>query len=138
MTLKKVTLLGILTLSSVVVLAACGSKNQASVQETTAATATQSQAKTSQETSESTSQATTSEQNNAYSPSISQERAVEIAISSAGLTPDQVKDVTAEADFDDMPYNYEIEFVKDTTEYSYTIDADSGNVLKYEQESIHD
>ncbi|WP_162011826.1 PepSY domain-containing protein [Streptococcus sp. S784/96/1] len=127
MTLKKLSLFG-LTALAILTLVACDlddDKDEVAVQQST----TQ---QTSQSVSETTGQVGT------YTPAISQEDAVKRALEAAGLKQEEVINLTVEQDFDDMPYNYEIEFVKDTIEYSYSIDADSGNVLEQSQENVND
>ncbi|WP_161979378.1 PepSY domain-containing protein [Streptococcus sp. S784/96/1] len=127
MTLKKLSLFG-LTALAILTLVACDlddDKDEVAVQQST----TQ---QTSQSVSETTGQAGT------YTPAISQEDAVKRALEAAGLKQEEVINLTVEQDFDDMPYSYEIEFVKDTIEYSYSIDADSGNVLEQSQENVND
>ena len=65
---------------------------------------------------------------------ISVERAKEIALSYAGLSADQVTFVKVNMDFDDGIQKYEIEFYYNYREYSYEIDANTGNILSYEQD----
>ena len=65
---------------------------------------------------------------------ISVERAKEIALSHAGLSADQVTFVKVKMDFDDGIQKYEIEFYYNYREYSYEIDANTGNILSYEQD----
>ena len=65
---------------------------------------------------------------------ISVERAKEIALSHAGLASNQVTFQRTELDFDDGIQKYEIEFYYNYREYSYEIDANTGNILSYEQD----
>lgn len=65
---------------------------------------------------------------------ISVERAKEIALSHAGLASNQVTFQRIELDFDDGIQKYEIEFYYNYREYSYEIDANTGNILSYEQD----
>lgn len=65
---------------------------------------------------------------------ISVDKAKEIALSHAGLSADQVTFVQANMDFDDGIQKYEIEFYYNYREYSYEIDANTGNILSYEQD----
>lgn len=65
---------------------------------------------------------------------ISLDKAKEIALSHAGLSADQVTFVQANMDFDDGIQKYEIEFYYNYREYSYEIDANTGNILSYEQD----
>ena len=63
---------------------------------------------------------------------ISVERAKEIALSHAGLASNQVTFQRIELDFDNGIQKYEIEFYYNYREYSYEIDANTGNILSYE------
>ena len=63
---------------------------------------------------------------------IGAERAKEIALEHAGLTESDVRFVKAELDRDDRIVKYEIEFYAGMTEYSYEIDAVSGEILEYD------
>ena len=65
---------------------------------------------------------------------ISVDKAKEIALSHVGLSADQVTFVQANMDFDDGIQKYEIEFYYNYREYSYEIDANTGNILSYEQD----
>ena len=65
---------------------------------------------------------------------ISLDKAKEIALSHAGLSADQVTFVKVKMDFDDGIQKYEIEFYYNYREYSYEIDANTGNILSYEQD----
>lgn len=65
---------------------------------------------------------------------ISVERAKEIALSHAGLASNQVTFQRIELDFDNGIQKYEIEFYYNYREYSYEIDANTGNILSYEQD----
>ena len=63
---------------------------------------------------------------------ISVERAKEIALSHAGLASNQVTFQRTELDFDNGIQKYEIEFYYNYREYSYEIDANTGNIISYE------
>ncbi|MDR0946661.1 MAG: PepSY domain-containing protein [Ruminococcus sp.] len=65
---------------------------------------------------------------------ITSEKAEAIALEHAGLTVKDVKYIQAEYDRDDGKFVYEVEFRKDRTEYSYTIDAVTGKILEFEKE----
>ena len=65
---------------------------------------------------------------------ISLDKAKEIALSHAGLASNQVTFQRTELDFDDGIQKYEIEFYYNYREYSYEIDANTGNILSYEQD----
>lgn len=65
---------------------------------------------------------------------ISEEKAKEIALDNAKLTMDQVTFKKVEMDFDDGIKKYDIEFYYNNKEYSYEIDANTGNILEYEED----
>ena len=65
---------------------------------------------------------------------ISTRKAKSIALNHAGLTSDQVTRLTAERDRDDGVTYYEVEFRVGNAEYSYEIDAVSGEILDWEKE----
>ena len=67
-------------------------------------------------------------------PNVSLDKAKQIALSHAGLTSGQVTFKRTELDFDDWIKKYEVEFYYNNREYSYEIDANTGNVLSYEQD----
>jgi uncharacterized membrane protein YkoI len=58
-----------------------------------------------------------------------------IALKHAGLTESDVRMGYTEYDFDDGRYVYEVEFYSGRTEYSYSIDAYSGDILEYERDN---
>ena len=65
---------------------------------------------------------------------ISVERAKEIALSHAGLASNQVTFKRTELDFDNGIQKYEVEFYYNNREYSYEINANTGDILSYEQD----
>ena len=71
---------------------------------------------------------------NVNTASISEEKAKEIALNHANVTNNQVTFGKSELDFDDGVQKYDIEFYYNNKEYSYEIDANSGNILSYEQD----
>lgn len=58
--------------------------------------------------------------------------AKQIALDHAQLNEGDVRFIKAELDFDDGRMEYEVEFYLGRTEYDYTIDAVSGDILKYD------
>lgn len=64
---------------------------------------------------------------------ISKEEAQKIALEHAGLTSNQVKFKRGKVDFDNGIKVYEIEFYYNNKEYSYEINATTGQILSYEQ-----
>jgi uncharacterized membrane protein YkoI len=77
-------------------------------------------------------------QNSESAELISEERAVEIALSKAGLTADGVRFVRAEIGYENGRKVWEIEFSTASHEYEYEIDAVTGAVLHWESESVFD
>ena len=77
---------------------------------------------------------TNSQSNVNTTANISLDKAKEIALSHAGLTSSQVTFKRTELDFDNGIQKYEVEFYYNNREYSYEIDANTGNVLSYEQD----
>lgn len=67
--------------------------------------------------------------NNNY---IGVDRAKEIALNHAQLNESDVQFVKAKLENDDGGVEYEIEFYSGRTEYDYTIDAVSGNIIEYD------
>ncbi|CDM67544.1 Hypothetical protein CM240_0377 [Clostridium bornimense] len=68
--------------------------------------------------------------------SISVDQAKEIALKHANLSSNQVTFKKAELDFDDGIEKYEIEFYYNNKEYNYDINSNTGDILKYEEDSI--
>jgi uncharacterized membrane protein YkoI len=58
-----------------------------------------------------------------------------IALKHAGLSISDVRMGYTEYDFDDGRYVYEVEFYSGRMEYSYSIDAYSGDILEYERDN---
>ena len=78
---------------------------------------------------------TTNNQSNVNTTAnISAERAKEIALSHAGLASNQVTFKRTELDFDNGIQKYEVEFYYNNKEYSYEINANTGDILSYEQD----
>ncbi|MDU4883680.1 MAG: PepSY domain-containing protein [Clostridium celatum] len=65
---------------------------------------------------------------------ISEEQVKEIALKHAGLTNDQVSFIKLEKDIDNGTQKYDIEFYYNNVEYSYEIDANTGDILSYERD----
>lgn len=65
---------------------------------------------------------------------ISVEEAKQIVLSHAGLTSNQVIFKSTELDFDYGIQKYEVEFYYNNREYSYEVDANTGDILAYEQD----
>ncbi len=65
---------------------------------------------------------------------LTREEAIEIALDHAGFKENEVVNLTAELDKDISISEWEIEFDKGGYEYSYDIDAASGEITKNEKE----
>lgn len=65
---------------------------------------------------------------------ISESKARNKALRHAGLKKSDVTGLHTELDYDDGVYQYEVEFYHGRTEYSYDINAVSGQILSYESE----
>ena len=59
---------------------------------------------------------------------------MEIALSHAGLSASDVRELKAELDTDDGRVHYDVDFKQGTTEYDYDIDAVTGEIIKYDSE----
>ncbi len=67
-------------------------------------------------------------------PTISKERAIEIALNAAGLKREAVYDLEAELDRVREGLLWEVDFETKEQEYAYDIDATDGTVVKVERE----
>lgn len=65
---------------------------------------------------------------------IGEEAALEIALKDAGLTKDEVDYSNSHLDYDDGRTEYEVEFRQGNTEYDYTIEAYTGEILERSSE----
>lgn len=65
---------------------------------------------------------------------ITVEEAKEIALKHANLKSDEVTFGRVEIDSDNGVKKYEVEFYHNNKEYDYEIDANTGNILSYEQD----
>ncbi len=65
---------------------------------------------------------------------ITQDAAVSAALAHAGLSVDAITELEVELDSDDGVLLYEVEFENGGMEYSYEINAKTGEVVKYEKE----
>ena len=66
---------------------------------------------------------------------IGENAALETAIKEAGVRVSDVTNSYVELEADDGIAKYEVEFYTGNTEYSFEIDAESGNILSYEKEN---
>ena len=76
--------------------------------------------------------------NNATTASIPLDEAKNIALTNANLTEDAVKFLKTELDHENGVLVYEIDFTYDTYEYDYKIDANTGEIVSYDRDSIYD
>ena len=65
---------------------------------------------------------------------ITVDEAKKIALNHANLTSNQVSYVQVEADFDDYTPSYDVEFYHNNVEYSYEINANTGNIISFEKD----
>lgn len=70
--------------------------------------------------------------------SISQDDAKQAALSILGLSEEEVENLTVQEDTEDGRPVFEVEFNHDGQEYSYTIDAQTGNVVERDSEQADD
>lgn len=68
---------------------------------------------------------------------IGTEAAKQAALAHVGLKEEEVGFVHVQLEFDDGRWQYDVEFFKDNTEYDYSIDALTGEILKYDHDTEH-
>ena len=68
---------------------------------------------------------------------IGEDRALQAALTHAGLTSEQIQLRKIKLDWDDGRAEYEVEFIAGTTKYDYDIDAFSGQVISFDHEAQH-
>lgn len=76
--------------------------------------------------------------NNATTASITVDEAKNIALTNANLTEDAVQFLRTEQEYDDGVLVYEIDFTHGDFEYDYKINANTGDVVSYDRDSIYD
>lgn len=76
--------------------------------------------------------------NNATTASIPLDEAKNIALTNANLTEDAVQFLRTEQEYDDGVLVYEIDFTSGDYEYDYKINANTGDVVSYDRDSIYD
>lgn len=69
---------------------------------------------------------------------ISDAKAKEIALNHANLSQNQVSYINAHLDYDDGIQVYDVSLYVNDVEYSYEINAQNGNIVSYEMDSIYD
>ena len=72
------------------------------------------------------------------STAVTEDVAKETAVSDAGFSVSEVTFTSVSQDTENGVAVYEVEFVKDTTEYSYTINQTSGEIIEKESEPVND
>lgn len=72
------------------------------------------------------------------SATLTEDEAVAIAMTHAGVEEKDVIFTKIKLDRDDGRTEYEIEFYKDTMEYDYDIDANTGDILSFDSEMEYD
>ena len=70
--------------------------------------------------------------------SITVDEAKNIALTNANLTEDAVQFLRTEQEYDDGVLVYEIDFTHGDFEYDYKINANTGEVVSYDRDSIYD
>ena len=76
--------------------------------------------------------------NNTTTASIPLDEAKNIALTNANLTEDAVQFLRTEQEYDDGVLVYEIDFTHGDYEYDYKINANTGEVVSYDRDSIYD
>ena len=76
--------------------------------------------------------------NNSNTQIISDAKAKEIALNHANLSQNQVSYINAYLDYDDGIQVYDVSLYVNDVEYSYEINAQNGNIVSYEMDSIYD
>ena len=79
--------------------------------------------------------AVTPTQNSSYTPKISVTEAETTALTHAGFTADQVTGLRTELEFDDRVPHYDVQFYQNYLEYEYEINADTGEIISFEQDN---
>ena len=69
---------------------------------------------------------------------ISDAKAKEIALKHANISQNQVSYINAHLDYDDGIQVYDVSLYVNDVEYSYEINAQNGNIVSYEMDSIYD
>ena len=76
--------------------------------------------------------------NNATTASITVDEAKNIALTNANLTEDAVQFLRTEQEYENGVLVYEIDFTSGDYEYDYKINANTGDVVSYDRDSIYD
>ena len=76
--------------------------------------------------------------NNATTASITVDEAKNIALTNANLTEDAISLLRTEQEYENGVLVYEIDFTHGDFEYDYKINANTGEVVSYDRDSIYD
>ena len=76
--------------------------------------------------------------NNNTNAKITSDKAKEIALNHANLSKNQISYINAHSDYDDGIQVYDVSLYVNDVEYSYEINAQNGNIVSYEMDSIYD
>ena len=76
--------------------------------------------------------------NNSNNVAITEEKAKEIALNHANLSANQVQYLNSHLDYDDGMQVYDVNFYANNLEHSYEIDAQTGNIVSYDVDSMYD
>ena len=76
--------------------------------------------------------------NNNTNAKITSDKAKEIALNHSNLSKNQVSYINAHSDYDDGIQVYDVSLYVNDVEYSYEINAQNGNIVSYEMDSIYD
>lgn len=76
--------------------------------------------------------------NNSNNVGITEEKAKEIALNHANLSANQVQYLNSHLDYDDGMQVYDVNFYANNLEHSYEIDAQTGNIVSYDVDSMYD
>ena len=74
----------------------------------------------------------------AASDPITKEKAEEIALKYLNLTRDQVKRLRSSYEIDDGTGQYDVEFTAGDCEYEFEIHGETGKILSFDKDHIHD
>ena len=76
--------------------------------------------------------------NNNTNAKITSDKAKEIALNHANVSQNQISYINAHSDYDDGIQVYDVSLYVNDVEYSYEINAQNGNIVSYEMDSIYD
>ncbi|MDO4534086.1 MAG: PepSY domain-containing protein [Coriobacteriia bacterium] len=141
---KLLALIASMALVAAMALAGCGGSQPApsssSAPESTAASsaAAEESSSAAAEASASSSAAAPAASSQSSDAYIGEDAALEAALKHAGVNQADATEQQVELDTDDATVHYEVEFKSAGTEYSYDIDAATGEVMNFESEADDD